>query len=182
MEKENQRVIITKKLLKESLLNILRKKNISEITVTELCKASGINRATFYRHYNVPGDVLLEIEQELSQNIVFETVPQTADDFENYILMVCEYIYTNKEFVSILMKNKTYENFTQLIKDFYKGIIKYKNQAKGLKNMDEENLKLLSAFLAGGGYYLFKTWIIDGVNKTPDEMAKLIMILINKMI
>ena len=38
--------------------------------------------------------------------------------------------------------------------------------------MDEENLKLLSAFLAGGGYYLFKTWIIDGVNKTPDEMAK----------
>ena len=48
--------------------------------------------------------------------------------------------------------------------------------------MDEENLKLLSAFLAGGGYYLFKTWIIDGVNKTPDEMAKLIMILINKMI
>ena len=104
MEKENQRVIITKKLLKESLLNILRKKNISEVTVTELCKASGINRATFYRHYDVPGDVLLDIEKELSGNIVFETVPQTVDDFENYILMVCEYIYTNKDFITVSLK------------------------------------------------------------------------------
>lgn len=50
MPKENQRIAITKGLLKESLLHLLKKKKIDRITITELCQESGINRSTFYRY------------------------------------------------------------------------------------------------------------------------------------
>ena len=53
MEKnENQRIKLTKRLLKESLLKLLTEKNIKKISVSELCQTAGINRSTFYNHYN----------------------------------------------------------------------------------------------------------------------------------
>lgn len=49
--KDDQRVTLTKRLLQEGLLRLLETKEIDKINVTELCRESGINRATFYRHY-----------------------------------------------------------------------------------------------------------------------------------
>ena len=51
-QKENQRIALTKKLLQEGLLRLLETKTLDKISVTVLCRESGINRATFYNHYN----------------------------------------------------------------------------------------------------------------------------------
>lgn len=61
-QKENQRIALTKRLLKENLLQLMSGKSIQKITVRELCEAAEINRSTFYNHYGCPADVLLEIE------------------------------------------------------------------------------------------------------------------------
>ena len=45
--KENQRIAVTKRMLQEGLLRLLRTQPIDKIKVTELCEESGINRATF---------------------------------------------------------------------------------------------------------------------------------------
>ena len=50
--KENQRITLTKKLLQEGLLRLLETKRLDKISVTELCREAGINRATFYNHYD----------------------------------------------------------------------------------------------------------------------------------
>ena len=44
MKKENQRVKLTKKLLKQSLLDIMDKKPVGSISVIELCEKAEINR------------------------------------------------------------------------------------------------------------------------------------------
>ncbi|MCC8090140.1 MAG: TetR/AcrR family transcriptional regulator, partial [Oscillospiraceae bacterium] len=64
-KKENQRVMLTKRLLKDALIRLLNGKSIDEISVTELCRESGINRSTFYHHYGSPYDVLAEREQTM---------------------------------------------------------------------------------------------------------------------
>ena len=61
MERENQRIMLTKRLLKESLLRLLERKELDKISITELCREAGINRATFYRHYEIPRDILNEL-------------------------------------------------------------------------------------------------------------------------
>lgn len=55
MDRENQRIAITKRLLKESLMRLLQEKELEKINITELCKDAGVNRATFYRHMRSPG-------------------------------------------------------------------------------------------------------------------------------
>ena len=47
----DRRVKYTKKIIKDTFLNLLKEKEISKITVSEICKLSDINRATFYRYY-----------------------------------------------------------------------------------------------------------------------------------
>ena len=56
--KDDQRIALTKRLLREGLLRLLSKTDLNKISVTQLCIESGINRATFYRHYEEPRDIL----------------------------------------------------------------------------------------------------------------------------
>ena len=47
----DRRVKYTKSTIEDTFLNLLEKKDIGEITVTEICEKADINRATFYRYY-----------------------------------------------------------------------------------------------------------------------------------
>lgn len=49
--KNDYRIKITKMMIRQSLLNIMKRKNLNKITVKELCQNAHINRATFYSHY-----------------------------------------------------------------------------------------------------------------------------------
>ena len=40
--------------------------------------------------------------------------------------------------------------------------------------------ELLSACLAGGGYYLIRQWLMDDIPKTPQEIADIVFTFMNK--
>lgn len=44
----------------KALLELLEKKDLAYITVKELCRAAGVNRSTFYLHYETVADLLDE--------------------------------------------------------------------------------------------------------------------------
>ena len=63
-KKDNQRTRLTKLLFKNSLISLLQKKSIYQISVTELCDAAELNRSTFYKYYDNVSDILTELEKE----------------------------------------------------------------------------------------------------------------------
>ena len=65
----DRRIKYTKKVIKENFLNLLEEKDISNITVKELCMISDINRGTFYRYYIDIYDLLKSIEQEFVEEV-----------------------------------------------------------------------------------------------------------------
>ena len=67
--REDRRVKYTKMVLKESFINLLEKKEISQITIKEICEDADINRSTFYTHYTDQYDLLRKIENELLDNV-----------------------------------------------------------------------------------------------------------------
>ena len=54
---------------REGMLRCLESKQLSRITVSDLCKESGINRATFYNHYDSPCMILRELAYEYANQI-----------------------------------------------------------------------------------------------------------------
>ena len=63
--KEDLRVIKTRRIIKNALIEIMAEKEISSITITEISEKAMINRKTFYRHYSAVSDVVKELENEI---------------------------------------------------------------------------------------------------------------------
>ena len=60
MNKSESKYQNTAILMDEALLLLLEKKEFEFITVKEICEKAGVNRSTFYLHYENVGDLLRE--------------------------------------------------------------------------------------------------------------------------
>lgn len=60
MNKSESRYFNTAIRMDEALLEILEKKDYEYITVKEICEKAGVNRSTFYLHYESINDLLAE--------------------------------------------------------------------------------------------------------------------------
>lgn len=54
MNDQNRKVKQTNNMLANALFQLLKEKPLSEITVNELVKVSGVSKSTFYNHYKDP--------------------------------------------------------------------------------------------------------------------------------
>lgn len=62
--KTDLRVIKTKKRIKQVFMELLEKKELKKITVTELAKTAEINKGTFYLHYKDIYELYAEVIRE----------------------------------------------------------------------------------------------------------------------
>lgn len=60
MNKSESKYFSTALLMDEALISLLEKKDLEYITVKEICETAGVNRSTFYLHYETIGDLLGE--------------------------------------------------------------------------------------------------------------------------
>ena len=67
---------MTRMLLKEGLLSCLENNSFESVTVTSLCKASGITRSTFYLHYSN----IIEIIDDLVDDAIAYSKPGMVDN------------------------------------------------------------------------------------------------------
>lgn len=64
----------------EAFLSLLEKKDFVYITVKEICEKAGVNRSTFYLHYETAGDLLAESTQHLINRFV-SYMPYSTEEF-----------------------------------------------------------------------------------------------------
>ncbi len=58
MNKSESKYYNTALLMNQALIEILNKKDYDYITIKEICKKAGVNRSTFYLHYDNIDDLL----------------------------------------------------------------------------------------------------------------------------
>ena len=62
---EDRRARRSRKLLKESHLELMKRKTFSDISVRDVTDAADMNRATFYLHYSGTAELLQSVEEDL---------------------------------------------------------------------------------------------------------------------
>ena len=60
MARSQSRYFATAARMDEAFLEILNEKDYAYITVKEICEKAGVNRSTFYLHYETMSDLLSE--------------------------------------------------------------------------------------------------------------------------
>ena len=84
----------TKKVLAESLKELMLRRDFADITVTDLCAAAEINRRTFYRHFTDKYQLVTWIYDKGFQKAIGDDEPGLYDLFGR----VCTYLYADRAF------------------------------------------------------------------------------------
>ena len=66
---EDRRARRSRKLLKQSLLELMKEKSFSEISVRDIAEGADMNRGTFYLHYSGTAELLQSVETELLEEL-----------------------------------------------------------------------------------------------------------------
>ena len=107
----------TKELIKKSFADLMaEKKEIENISVTELMQKINLNRSTFYTHYDDIYEVASEIEEELFANIFPENIIiNSKDDLDNYFDMIFSYLKNNENFYRKLLHSSSPLRFMNML-------------------------------------------------------------------
>lgn len=177
-QKENQRIALTKKLLQEGLLRLLEQKTLDRISVTELCRESGINRATFYNHYNSPLDLLIGIETKLVTELEEILTPlQTAEQVAYNLETLCTYFYEKARTIRILHNCNSDSRIKSMLYKLNLNFQSDRLKNKYAQSVRADGLHLVSVFFYTGCYNLLLEWIEKDIPATPKEIAELMIAL-----
>ena len=174
--KNNQRVVLTKRLLHEALLRIMERKPLDKINVSELCEEAGINRTTFYRHYNIPRDILAEIQSDFTDYVQASlNVPTLQNSPYRYVEQLSTCLYDHADLVKIFIRNNSEEDIISLFDEVFLALFRENKAVINGRTLDHDEIKLVSAYMSGGGYFMLRRWLLDGIDKSPEEIARLVL-------
>lgn len=80
MNKSESRYFATAARMDEAFLALIEKKDFAYITVKEICEHAGVNRSTFYLHYETVADLLAESAQYVIDQFV-RSMPYDTKEF-----------------------------------------------------------------------------------------------------
>ncbi len=175
MPKENQRVALSKRMLKEGLMSLLKEKNIREISVNELCDVSEINRTTFYRHYQTPHDVLLDIEFDFTNLTQEKPLPSTArNDVKKHALYLCEFLDEHRDTMKLFLQNSSDSDVAVIYQRYFDLSLASRQLLYKGRPVSHEILQLKNAFISYGIYAVLRQWILEDIPLAPEEVADLL--------
>ena len=180
--KVNQRIMLTKQLLQNALLKLLKTVPLHAISIRELCKEAGINRTTFYNHYGSQYDLLGDISQ-CYLNSIAERLENA--DFSNResvhqrVAMVLAYIAENRDLSMLLMNNHIDPGFAERIFSLPKiGDL----LEAALVNCQDESMRAATiSFVIHGSYKLLQDWINQEKRLPPKEQTEMMLDLAQRV-
>lgn len=107
MNKAESKYFKTAKIMDEALLELIQVKNFDYLTVKEICHKAGVNRSTFYLHYETSRDLLEEAINNLSAdfNEKFKVSAEIENkdfakvDLKDLVFMTRDYLVPYLEFI-----------------------------------------------------------------------------------
>ena len=177
--KNNRRTIITKKILKDSLLELMQTKSISKITIKEICDLSDMSRSTFYLHYQDQFALLEDIEKEVLKK-TFENLKMldTESSSISSIEIFLNYIKENKTTFGILLCQMETHSFQQGIMNSVQSYIQ--SIIPELSDRCEE--QYLYSFIMHGCLNIIVDWINNDFNIEEHKLAEIIYRVCNNII
>ncbi len=175
-KKADRRVQYTKMVLRESFIQLLENKDITQITIKEICENADINRATFYAHYSDQYDFMKKIQNELFENVEMHLSEYTNSDLPvvpiDMVERIFEYIKENARLCKLLLSERGDMNFQKRVLT----LVYEKNISDTTRSgISKEDAEYIYAFTLTGCVGIVQKWLNDDMKKSPRFMAETII-------
>lgn len=185
LNKSESKYYNTACLMDEALILLLEKKEYSFITVKEICEKAGVNRSTFYLHYETIDDLLSEcieyvgnkIQKKFNNKVIDKQIIKNSQLEElflitpDYLLPYLEFLKENKAIYKIAYSQPNVLKEQSVVNHLYKNIFEpILDRFSVPKN---EQRYMMSFYLSGIGAVMID-WI---KNDCKEEIPTIIKIL-----
>lgn len=173
-KKMDQRIRLTRNLLKNALVQLMQEQHISKISIRAICEVADINRSTFYVHYTDQYDLLNKVEQEVLDNLNKYLSKQALD--ENHpisvqvLTRVLDYVKENVELFKALLSENCDFTFQKNLIELAQVISSQQNQS-----FDARTQEYIKLFGFTGIISMLQKWLHDGTDESPAQMAEFVI-------
>lgn len=186
MTKAESKYFNTSVKMSDALLDLLKTKPFAYITISEICKKAGVNRSTFYLHYENTADLLAETGQRLLDDFrsyfMVDTVALTAHfadceekelNFitEEYLHPYLSYIRDNRHVFATILKHANSFHFDAVFQRLSQHVFDPILHRFGYP---AEERKYVMMFYLSGINALVLEWLKDGCRKSIEEVSHII--------
>lgn len=179
INENDPRVIKTRRLLLDSFVVLVRKKDFTSISVKDITDYAQVNRATFYAHFQGKYDILEYMVIDTFMNLISKRIDIEAilnqETLRNIILFVCEYVET--------VSNSCKRNYTTILSlmeekvklklcDIIYTILKKEN---GVNHKKDEKSALIATMISSSIYDAASKWNRDSRVITVEALTEGVM-------
>lgn len=180
-KKEDLRVIKTRNVLYQSLIELMEEKPFEEIKVSDICGRALVNRSTFYSHYadkyelfsNYVDDLKTSLSEELEKN---KNITTSKEYYLEMIRLFLNHIDNKKDVYYSIMKTNRNSIIIYMVYDAFNNDITKKISS------EENNFKVPGDFIAKfylGAVISIGMQVLEKPDKyTTDELINYLDILI----
>ncbi|MBQ7370349.1 MAG: TetR/AcrR family transcriptional regulator, partial [Blautia sp.] len=161
---------ITKRALEDSLKHLLLKKPVNKITINDITEDCGVNRATFYYHFQ---DIYALIEwscEEDSRKALSDNT--TYDTWQQGFLNILHAVEDNKPFIINVYRHVSQEQILQYLYRVVYGLLiaVVEECAQGMTVRDEDK-KFIADFYKHAFVGLTLEWIKSDMKPSPESIV-----------
>lgn len=158
--KNNKRKRESVEKIEKAFLGMLLEKDINKISITDICKETGLNRSTFYANFIDIYDLADKMREKLETD--FDA--QFKDKENQSALNMFRHIYENQLFYKIYFKLGYDERHQSYVYD----------QTRAENDFEGKYIKYHIEFFRNGLNSIIKMWLADDCKETPEEMAEIL--------
>ena len=170
----NKTALQSQRQIAGAMMELIREKPYTQITVSELCKAAGISRQTFYSLFTSRENVIvfgLQTNSCESPELPSEDAHDDAGPLRLLCRAYARYMVRNRDLIKLLVDNR----IEYLLYDSF--LASMDRCGCFLPHTDVCVRGYAASFYAGGVTYLARRYASEGCTGTAEELEKLLMTL-----
>ena len=186
MNKSESKYFNTAVRMDRALIALLEKKDLEYVTVSDICREAGVNRSTFYLHYETIGDLLEETTRYLLDDFssYFTVEPvQVVDGFrdcdlaqlnfitDEYLHPYLRYIRDHRRVFAVALSNIGHFGFEGVYKRLYTYIFE---PILARFRYPIEHRPYVMLFYMNGVNAVVTEWLKNDCGLTIEEMSTII--------
>ena len=168
----------TKRALEASLKNLLLKKPLDKITISDIAEDCGISRMTFYYHFKDIYDLVEWVCAEDAARAL--DGKKTCDTWEEGLLNIFDAVLENKPFILNVYRSANREQVEaylyKVVHPLIVGVIEEKAQGIPLRDTDKDFIANFYKYAFVG---LLLAWVKNGMKDDPKQLVDRLSLLIH---
>lgn len=162
----NKRKKASQEKIEKAFIELIQTRNIEEVTVTDICNLTHLNRSTFYANYLDIYDLVDKIKIKMIEDFFDIYKDEATNQYHSYDFL--------KLFYHIKENQLFYKTYFKLNFDLTDSVKYIDSKEVERFHADSKNIDYHVEFFKAGLNAIIKKWLNSGCIESPEEIVNIL--------